>query len=393
MDFSLREVLSQSLFKTQDADQTTRLRRFSLSLCLYIVGLVIGVAAMIMNVLSISWQEFWAVMLVGGASQVLIFGAIRTGFSQRFSDPSLTLIQMIIGMSLLTYSISLVQDVRGGLLNGYVLIILFGCFRLNRKEFVFATSFALGGYLLVILFDLFSPPPSFNLRLELFQFAVLSVVMLTCAYIGSHLQQMRSGLKQSRDGLAASHKEITKQRDELESAHRELQGALRQLGQLAVRDDLTGLFNRRQFELTLDGQIKVAKTSKTRVGVLLVDIDHFNELNETQGREAGDLILRSFSEVARSCLRRTDYIARFGGEEFAVLLPNANEAAMKDCAERIREFIGQISFDHIEEGLRVTVSVGGALMQEEESPAGLLERVGLSLTAAKDGGRNRCVLS
>lgn len=86
MDFSLREVLSQSLFKTQDADQTTRLRRFSLSLCLYIVGLVIGVAAMIMNVLSISWQEFWAVMLVGGASQVLIFGAIRTGFSQRFSE-------------------------------------------------------------------------------------------------------------------------------------------------------------------------------------------------------------------------------------------------------------------------------------------------------------------
>ena len=393
MDFSLREVLNQSLFKTQDADQTTRLRRFSLSLYLYIICLLIGVVAMVMSVLNISWQEFSVVVLMGGASQALVFWAIRTGFSQRFPDPSLTLIQMVIGMSLLTYSISLVQDVRGGLLNGYVLIILFGSFRLNRKEFIFATSFALSGYLLVIILDLLSPPPSFNLRLELFQFAVLSVVMLTCAYIGSHLQQMRSGLKESRDGLAASHKEITKQRDELESAHRELQGALRQLGQLAVRDDLTGLFNRRQFELTLDGQIKVAKTSKTRVGVLLVDIDHFNELNEVQGREAGDLILRSFSEVARSCLRRTDYIARFGGEEFAVLLPNANEAAMKDCAERIREFVGQISFDNIEEGLRVTVSVGGALMQEEESPAGLLARVGFSLTAAKDGGRNRCVLS
>ena len=73
MDFSLREVLNQSLFKTQDADQTTRLRRFSLSLYLYIICLLIGVVAMVMSVLNISWQEFSVVVLMGGASQVLVF--------------------------------------------------------------------------------------------------------------------------------------------------------------------------------------------------------------------------------------------------------------------------------------------------------------------------------
>ena len=300
---------------------------------------------------------------------------------------------MLIGMIILTYVLSLVQGVRGGLLNGYVLIVFFGLFRLDRKEYVFASLFAIVGYSLVILLDLFSPPLNFNIKIELFQLSVLSVVMLSCAYIGGDLQGMRKGLKESRDGLVASHKEITRQRDELESAHRELQGALRQLGQLAVRDDLTGLFNRKQFERTLEGQIKIANTSKARVGVLLIDIDNFNELNNTQGRQAGDQILRSFSEVARSCLRRTDYIARFGGEEFAVLLPNANEAAMQDCAERIRSFISQMNYDSIEEGLKVTVSIGGALLQEGGGSAQLLERVGVSLADAKKGGRNRSVLS
>ena len=391
MGLGLLEGLNSALFTTHDSEQTTRLRRFSLSLYLHIVGFVIGLAAMFMGVISLSWREFWLIVVVATASLSMIYLAIRSGFSRKFSDPSLTLAQMLIGMALLTYVLSIVQGVRGGLLNGYVLIVFFGLFRLDRKEYTLASVFAILGYSLVILLDLFSPPPHFDIKIELFQLSVLSVVMLSCAYIGADLQSMRSGLKESRDGLVASHKEITRQRDELESAHRELQGALRQLGQLAVRDDLTGLFNRKQFERTLEGQIKIAKTSKARVGVLLIDIDDFSELSHTQGRKAGDQILRSFSEVARSCLRRTDYIARFGGDEFAVLLPNANEAAMQDCADRIRVFIGQINYDSIEEGLRVTISIGGALLRDKEGSAQLLDRVGQSLVGAKEEGKSRSV--
>ena len=391
MGLGLREGLNSALFTTHDSEQTTRLRRFSLSLYLHVVGLVIGLAAMFMGVINLSWREFWLIAGVAAASLSVIYLAIRSGFSRKFSDPSLTLAQMLIGIALLTYVLSIVQGVRGGLLNGYVLIVFFGLFRLDRKEYTFASAFAILGYSLVILLDLFSPPPNFDIKIELFQLSVLSVVMLSCAYIGADLQGMRSGLKESRDGLVSSHKEITRQRDELESAHRELQGALRQLGQLAVRDDLTGLFNRKQFERTLEGQIKIAKTSKARVGVLLIDIDNFSELSNTQGRKAGDQILRSFSEVARSCLRRTDYIARFGGDEFAVLLPNANEAAMQDCADRIRVFIGQINYDSIEEGLRVTISIGGALLRDKEGSVQLLDRVGQSLVSAKEEGKSHSV--
>ena len=195
MGLGLREGLNSALFTTHDSEQTTRLRRFSLSLYLHVVGLVIGLAAMFMGVINLSWREFWLIAGVAAASLSVIYLAIRSGFSRKFSDPSLTLAQMLIGIALLTYVLSIVQGVRGGLLNGYVLIVFFGLFRLDRKEYTFASAFAILGYSLVILLDLFSPPPNFDIKIELFQLSVLSVVMLSCAYIGADLQGMRSGLK------------------------------------------------------------------------------------------------------------------------------------------------------------------------------------------------------
>lgn len=348
---------------------------------------------MYMDVERISWAEFWLVVLLGSVTQVLLYLAIRSGFSERFSDPSLTLAQMLVGMGVLTYVISLVQDVRGGLLNAYVMVALFGSFNLKRRDSIFVALFAMSAYALVILFDFLSPPQGFDIKVNIFQWVVLAVVMAICTYIGSYLQDMREGLKASRDGLIASHKEITKRRDEIESAHRELQDALRQLSQLAVRDDLTGLFNRKQFEQTLRAQVSLARTSKTSLGLLVLDIDYFKSFNEKFGWEAGDKILHAFSNVARSCLRRTDYIARFGGEEFAVLLPNANEKSVRDCSERIRDFVSNINFDSIETNLRITVSLGGALMDEDEDPDQFLQRVNHLLLTAKKAGRNQILLA
>lgn len=381
------------LTRASDAKKVARLRRFLFGFSLYVTSFVIGVVSMFLDVERISWAEFWLVVALGVVSQTVLYALIRSGFSERFKDPSLTLVQMLVGMSVLTYVISLVQDVRGGLLNGYVMILLFGAFNLKRSDYTLASVFAMLAYAGVILFDFLTPPPGFDIKVNLFQWVILAFVLVICTYIGTYLQNMRAGLQASRDGLIESHREITKRRDEIESAHRELQDALRQLSQLAVRDDLTGLFNRNQFEQTLRAQANLARTSKTRMGLLLLDIDHFETLNETYGREVGDKILQAFSDVARSCLRRTDYIARFGGEEFAVLLPNANENAVRDCAERIREFVHNINFNSIGTELRITLSMGGALMFEEEEPDDLLQRVSRLLHAAQRSGQNQMVLA
>lgn len=376
-----------------DSKRVARLRRFLFGFSLYLASFVIGLVSMYLDVERIAWAEFWFVVALGAASQLVLYALIRSGFSERFKDPSLTLLQMLVGMTVLTYVISLVHDVRGGLLNGYVMILLFGAFNLKRSDYIFASLFAMLSYAGVILFDFLVPPPGFDIKVNLFQWVILAFVLVICTYIGSYLQSMRAGLQASRDGLIESHKEITKRRDEIESAHRELQDALRQLSQLAVRDDLTGLFNRKQFEQTLRVQSNLARTSKTRLGLLLLDIDHFRSLNESHGREVGDKILQAFSDVARSCLRRTDYIARFGGEEFAVLLPNANENAVRDCAERIRDFVQNISASSIGSHVEITLSMGGALMVDEEEPEALLQRVAGLLHAAQEGGRNRIVLA
>ena len=371
------------LLGNHEGEQVIRLKRFFLGLGLYLIAFLLGIVTVLTDVLTLSWSEFWGVVVLGVLLQFFIFITIQTEFSCRFNDPNLTLLQVLLGMLLLTYVISLVQGVRGGLLGFYTLIMLFGMFELKRYEYVFSAVFAIVSYGVVILIDALNPPPAFALGESLFQLAVLAIVMLFCSYVGSYLQTIRHGLKESKRALFVSHSEITMQRDELEFAHRELQDALRQLGQLAVRDELTGLFNRKQFEEILKAQVAISRAGKSMMGVLIMDIDNFSALNDRYGSEAGNKILCAFSDVARSCLRRTDVISRFEGEEFAILLPNANQAALADCARRISEFVSDLDFDSIEAGLRVSVSLGVALFQEEDTVESLLWRVGQALESAK----------
>lgn len=371
------------LLGNYEGEQVIRLKRFFLGLGLYFVAFLLGIVAVLTDVLTLSWSEFWGVVVLGALLQFFVFITIQTGLSRRFNDPGLTLLQILLGMLLLTYVISLVQGARGGLLGFYTLIMLFGMFELKRYEYVFSAIFAIISYGVVILVDTLNPPPAFALGESLFQLAVLAIVMLFCSYVGSYLQAIRHGLKESKRALFVSHREITMQRDELEFAHRELQDALRQLGQLAVRDELTGLFNRKQFEEILKAQVAISRAGKSMMGVLIMDIDNFSALNDQYGSEAGNQILCAFSDVARSCLRRTDVISRLEGEEFAILLPSANQAALADCAKRISEFVNDLNFDSIEADLRVSVSLGAALFQEEDTAESLLRRVEQALGNAK----------
>ena len=380
------------LFATSDSKQTTRLKRLSMALALYGVCILMGGVVIHTNLVSIdgiafAWLSFGMAIVQGG-----LYWAIRSGYSTRFEDPSLTLFQMMFGVVIVTYILSIVMpESRGAVLNGYVLILLFGIFQLNRAQYLLAALGCIASYAGLILFQAMDPPDNFNLKVETFQWIVISVICLSFTSIGSYIRSVREGLKESRAGLVSSHKEITRQRDELQSAHKELQSALRQLGELAVRDDLTGLFNRRQFSETLNTQIAVAQTTGAPFGILLVDIDHFKAVNDTYGHLSGDDILRSFSHIAMKCLRKTDFIARFGGEEFVILLPNTEKVDLLECAERVRCYIRSLSFDNICDGLRISVSLGASHYLAGESSEELLGRVDEALYIAKDKGRDQVV--
>jgi len=174
-----------------------------------------------------------------------------------------------------------------------------------------------------------------------------------------------------------------------------LQSIIDALCDLSSRDALTGLANRRQFELAIDREIdRVARTGETTM-ILVLDIDHFKRVNDTYGHAAGDVVIQSVARALQDCVRPMDTVARVGGEEFAIILPNCQPAFGQAVAERIRRRVESNPVQAaLHQTIPVTVSAGGAFApQWVRSSAKLwLERADQQLYRAKAEGRNRACL-
>jgi diguanylate cyclase len=174
-----------------------------------------------------------------------------------------------------------------------------------------------------------------------------------------------------------------------------LQAVIDGLCQLSSRDPLTGLANRRQFELTLASEVdRVARAGEPAL-VLMIDIDHFKKVNDAHGHPAGDAVLKAVAHALHDCIRPMDTVARFGGEEFAMILPNCAPSFAHAVAERIRKRV-QVLKIAIAPGIdvSVTVSIGGAFAPQWVRSSALLwvERADQQLYRAKSEGRNRACL-
>ena len=164
---------------------------------------------------------------------------------------------------------------------------------------------------------------------------------------------------------------------------------------LSSRDPLTGLANRRQFETALAREIdRVARVGEPSL-LIVADIDHFKAINDTHGHVSGDTVIRAVAECLQECVRPMDLVARVGGEELAVILPNCPPAFGQTVAERIRHRIAQRQI-HLLDGsmTSVTVSIGGAFAPQWVRSSVILwsERADQQLYRAKAEGRNRTCL-
>ena len=177
------------------------------------------------------------------------------------------------------------------------------------------------------------------------------------------------------------------------AAEEELQNAYETLEAMATVDALTGVANRRRFDDTLDHEWRRAVRMRTPTALLLIDVDHFKSYNDIYGHVRGDVCLRDVASAALEVVRRSsDIVARFGGEEFAVVLPNTDEASAAALAEEIREAVMRREILH--GGNRpgiVTVSIGCAAMVAERGSHAvtLVEAADEALYKAKHQGRNR----
>jgi diguanylate cyclase (GGDEF)-like protein len=159
---------------------------------------------------------------------------------------------------------------------------------------------------------------------------------------------------------------------------------IEQVRELAFIDSLTGIMNRRHLLEILPQELAKAKP----IAIIAFDIDLFKAINDTYGHFAGDLVLRFVADRAKECLRKTDFLARYGGDEFVILLPHTRLQSARDIAERIRLNIERSPVKIQDLSVYCTVSVGIAPVARDGNPNSLMIRADQALYAAKHGGRN-----
>jgi two-component system, cell cycle response regulator len=160
------------------------------------------------------------------------------------------------------------------------------------------------------------------------------------------------------------------------------------LAQRAMIDSLTGLFNRAHFQQRLEAEMSLARRAGTNVSCLMIDVDHFKNVNDTNGHVAGDQVLRSLAQVLVSSCRLEDVVCRLGGEEFVVLLPNTAAAAATTLAERLRKAIAEMRVVFRGSTIQITCSIGIADLSTCGED-GIVHAADQALYQAKHNGRNQ----
>lgn len=205
----------------------------------------------------------------------------------------------------------------------------------------------------------------------------------------------RTGLPGGREDVSRLGEAFDQMAQALQDRDAELQRALRETRELAITDPLTGLHNRRYLWELLGRELLKARRNRAPVAAILADIDHFKRFNDTWGHEAGDLVLKRVADVIREHVRGSDIGCRYGGEELAVILPDATLEVAVERAEKIRLGIAALRLDHGGRPLNaVTASFGVAIypLHADDAEA-LLRAADEALYEAKKAGRNRMVVS
>lgn len=158
------------------------------------------------------------------------------------------------------------------------------------------------------------------------------------------------------------------------------------INELATQDVLTGVANRFQFDKVLGHTVRMAQRSERGLSLMLLDIDYFKKVNDTYGHLTGDEVLKQFTNILTQSVRKTDTVARWGGEEFVILFPDTEFSAIVKLAESLRQKIETYDFSPVD---RVTCSIGVVAWNEGETVDELLKRVDQKLYLAKELGRNR----
>lgn len=355
-----------SLFMGADPAQRLRMKRFLFALLVYLFCGVLQYAAVVVGLA----ESFKAALLFIfiGVGQTILYLTLRTGRNLQFADPSLTMAQMTFGNVAIGFAYVANENGHSMMTMLMALVLSFSAFVLppsDCRRLGWWCVATLAGALVVAAGSL---KAVLTPNVEAFHFLMSAVVLPVMGNLMGQLSGLRS--RQQKQKL-------------------ELRVALEKVRRLATHDELTGLPNRRYALdlLALEERKTTRGTGMSCVG--LVDIDHFKRINDTMGHPAGDETLRIFAGLLGGGLRPGDVVARWGGEEFLVLLPNTALEEATQVMERLRDRCADPDQWGDQQHLCVTLSAGLTMHQMGEQTQASIARADAALYQAKAAGRNR----
>ncbi len=310
----------------------------------------------------------WSALLVAGLS-LAFFAVFRSGLNLRFRDPSMSMEISLAAILATTVVAYWADGAQGPLEMFYVMVLIFASLRLRASRLLALAATALAAHG-IMLYAWHRSHAGADIATSLVDFAALAIVLPWFAAMGAYVNNLRMRLSET---------------------NRRLTLALDRIESIAVRDELTGLYNRRFLMEVLGRETASARRSGRPFAVCVLDIDHFKSVNDTFGHAAGDAVLRHFASVAGAGKRSADVFGRLGGEEFLLVMPDTGLAGALACAERIRTAVGASPFPEIPADRRITVTAGIALARDGEDASALLARADAALYLGKHAGRDRVV--
>jgi diguanylate cyclase len=338
---------------------------WAIGFALYIVGLAMLWAQVMLG-------EMRAPVVVGLSAAAMLgaaaaFVAIRFSRAMKLSPASINITQSLWAIGVVLGAYTQLGSMRAIALSIPIVILVFGGFAATPRQLramCAATVVAMGATMFAMSHI---DPQRYPPQEEAVNLMMATALLVAVTYLAETLSRLRRSLKRRTEELAS---------------------ALTRIQDMATHDELTQLANRRQMLQTLEEEAQRRDRSGEPLCIAVIDLDYFKRINDTLGHAAGDTVLRQFAERALACLRRSDLLARWGGEEFLLLLPRTSIEAAQSVLERMRAQPGVAPGDPAT-AMRVTFSAGLAASPAGEDVELAIERADKAMYRAKREGRDR----
>ncbi|KQU78480.1 MULTISPECIES: GGDEF domain-containing protein [unclassified Rhizobacter] len=368
----MRTVLVSLADRVFGTEPKQRLRLVQCGVAMLLVlGSVLNMQYLVVAGLAPAWPvALWSAVLAGGFA--VFFGVIRSGLNLKLPDPALTQPQMLFAIACGAGGYALAGAGRGGAFPILMVIFMFSMYALPPAQVMRIALFAVVLFGATMAAMAWHDPATYEPAVEWGHFIMIAIMVPAIAVLAGQLSRLRERMRRQK---------------------KELSTALARIQDLATRDEMTGLINRRHMQELMEQERQRGVRSGYTFCIAMIDLDGFRKINDQQGHEFGDRLLKRFAREALNVIRISDLLGRWQGEQFLLLLSDTRASLARLGLERLRERIFAMQIDAQGPPIHVSFSAGVTEHRAGESVADTVARADQALRAAKGAGRNRVVLA